>query len=107
MIADRKILFIGSYNLDPRSRNINSEVNIVLEGESGSIARELAKEFYEVDLNFARRVTYREMLSYRRPLELINGLALKIKGFVLPKDLTKISKEAFFLAVARYNEKTW
>jgi cardiolipin synthase C len=39
-VADRRRAFVGSYNLDPRSRSINTEMGIVF--ESDSLANELA-----------------------------------------------------------------
>ena len=39
-VADRKVAFVGSFNLDPRSKSINTEMGIVF--ESDSIANQLA-----------------------------------------------------------------
>lgn len=33
-VADRRTTIIGSYNLDPRSRNINSEIGLLIESEA-------------------------------------------------------------------------
>jgi putative cardiolipin synthase len=33
-VADRKISFVGSFNLDPRSKSINTEMGIIFESES-------------------------------------------------------------------------
>ena len=40
--VDRKLAFIGSYNLDPRSRNINTEMGVVI--DSPELAEELAQK---------------------------------------------------------------
>ncbi len=41
MVVDRKTLFVGSMNLDPRSANINTEMGLVI--ESPQLARELLR----------------------------------------------------------------
>ena len=33
-VADRKISFVGSFNLDPRSKSINTEMGIIFESDS-------------------------------------------------------------------------
>lgn len=40
-VADRRVAFVGSFNLDPRSKSINTEMGIVF--ESNSIANQLAE----------------------------------------------------------------
>jgi putative cardiolipin synthase len=30
MVVDRKALFVGTYNLDPRSENLNTEVGVII-----------------------------------------------------------------------------
>ncbi len=56
MVIDRKRVFIGSMNLDPRSWEINSEMGIVV--ESPGLARELAKIIeHDMDPENAWRVT--------------------------------------------------
>jgi putative cardiolipin synthase len=42
-VIDRERVFVGSMNLDPRSKNINSEMGVVI--ESPSLAAELARLF--------------------------------------------------------------
>ena len=41
LVADRRHLFIGSYNLDPRSLNINTEMGIIV--DSPELGRQLAE----------------------------------------------------------------
>jgi putative cardiolipin synthase len=41
MVIDSKILFIGTFNLDPRSANLNTEVGILV--ESPELARQVAR----------------------------------------------------------------
>ena len=40
-VADRRISFVGSFNLDPRSKSINTEMGIIF--ESDSISNHLAE----------------------------------------------------------------
>jgi len=40
-VADRRISFVGSFNLDPRSKSINTEMGIILESET--ISNDLAQ----------------------------------------------------------------
>jgi putative cardiolipin synthase len=45
-VFDRKRLFIGSMNLDPRSLRINTEVGLII--DSPELAREVARRFGEI-----------------------------------------------------------
>lgn len=47
LVVDDRVAFIGSYNLDPRSENLNTEVGLVI--EDGALARDLRREI-EADL---------------------------------------------------------
>jgi phosphatidylserine/phosphatidylglycerophosphate/cardiolipin synthase-like enzyme len=47
MVVDDRVAFVGSYNLDPRSENLNTEVGLLI--EDGVIARELRSEI-ETDM---------------------------------------------------------
>ena len=105
LVADSKIAFIGSYNLDPRSREINSEVGLLF--ESKSLAGELAKEFHDVDLRFAKRVGYDEMIDFRQPVHLLEAFWLKLKGGYKDFGLSDVGKKRFFYHIARYDESTW
>jgi phosphatidylserine/phosphatidylglycerophosphate/cardiolipin synthase-like enzyme len=42
LVVDDRIAFVGSYNLDPRSENLNTEVGLLIEDER--LARELRAE---------------------------------------------------------------
>jgi putative cardiolipin synthase len=68
-IVDREVLFLGSFNFDPRSRNINTELGVMI--ESAELASEvsdrthapLAEAAYRVDVderNRLRWTTYEE-----------------------------------------------
>jgi putative cardiolipin synthase len=44
-VYDRKVVFIGSFNLDPRSENLNTEIGILV--ESPELGREVARNILE------------------------------------------------------------
>ncbi len=107
MIVDRTVIFIGSYNFDPRSRNINSEVGVVFEGRTKKLGEELANTFYNSDLGFSQRVSFRDMISYRKPVRFLEAMILKSQGYQLDSSLKQVFKEDFFMKVAKYNEDMW
>lgn len=61
-VFDRRISLVGSYNLDPRSRSLNSETAIVF--ENPILSGYLAKSFYENDLDFSRQITLEESRAF-------------------------------------------
>jgi putative cardiolipin synthase len=61
-VFDRHVSIVGSYNLDPRSRTLNSETAIVF--ESADLSRQLADRFYENDLGFSRRITLEDTKAF-------------------------------------------
>ena len=70
LVVDDRIAFVGSYNLDPRSENLNTEVGLLIEDEA--IARELRAEI-EQDMRPENSwVIARRALPLR--LEVVNGL---------------------------------
>lgn len=64
-LVDRKEVFIGSFNFDPRSANINTELGVIIrspdlaERLGGDIDAALAKQTYEVFLDKKGRVRWR------------------------------------------------
>jgi cardiolipin synthase C len=54
-VFDRRVSIVGSYNMDPRSRTLNSESAIVFENED--LSRQLAEIFFENDLDFSKQIT--------------------------------------------------
>jgi len=54
-VFDRRISIVGSFNIDPRSRTLNSETAIVI--ENGDLSRQLADQFYRNDLELSRQIT--------------------------------------------------
>jgi len=71
-VFDRRYALVGSYNLDPRSKKLNSETAIVF--ESQTLASELARLFYENDLAYSRLVTPKEADEFKTPKDAIYKL---------------------------------
>jgi len=61
-VFDRRVSLVGSYNLDPRSRSLNSETAIVFENQI--LSGYLAKSYYENDLDFSRQITLEESRAF-------------------------------------------
>ena len=70
MVVDDRVAFVGSYNLDPRSENLNTEVGLLIEDEA--LARELRAEIEEDIRPENSWVIARRALPLR--LETVNGL---------------------------------
>ncbi len=70
LVVDGRVAFVGSYNLDPRSENLNTEAGLLVEDES--FARKLSDEI-ERDMQPENSwVIARRALPLR--LEVVNGL---------------------------------
>jgi putative cardiolipin synthase len=61
-VFDRRISIVGSYNMDPRSRSLNSESAIIFESEV--LSRQLADMFYENDLVFSKQITLEDTKTF-------------------------------------------
>ena len=61
-VFDRRVSVVGSYNMDPRSRTLNSESAIVFENEN--LSRQLADMFYRNDLNFSKQLTLEDTQAF-------------------------------------------
>ena len=61
-VFDRRISIVGSYNMDPRSRTLNSESAIVFENDN--LSRQLADMFYKNDLDFSRQITLEDTTAF-------------------------------------------
>lgn len=106
LVADRKNLFIGSYNLDPRSRDINSEVGAMIKSEK--LGRELAEFFFKVDLQYSKHITYEQMLQFRQEPSFLETAWLKLHdNGAGDLSILKNLKRRFFYHVAKYDESTW
>ena len=71
-VFDRRVSVVGSHNMDPRSRTLNSESAIVYESED--LSRQLAEIFYENDLDFSRQITMKEAQEFADPKDAIYKL---------------------------------
>ena len=66
-LVDRRDLFIGSFNFDPRSANINTELGVIIESEKlgeymgGRVDQTLPGNAYEVFLNEDGKIRWRAM----------------------------------------------
>ncbi len=92
MMIDRKRLFVGSLNLDPRSREINSEMGLLI--DSAEMGKELVDRFlaalpelaYRVERGARGRLQWRgqidgvEVIATKEPL---TSWWLRFKAFVL------------------------
>ncbi len=64
-LVDREEVFIGSFNFDPRSANINTELGVIIQSPelavqiAESIDRALAEQTYEVFLDEKKRLRWR------------------------------------------------
>jgi phosphatidylserine/phosphatidylglycerophosphate/cardiolipin synthase-like enzyme len=71
-VFDRRMSIVGSYNMDPRSRKLNSESAIVFENEE--LSRQLADLFYKNDLDFSRQITLEDTKAFVNPKDFLYQL---------------------------------
>jgi len=83
-VFDRRISIVGSYNMDPRSRTLNSESAIVFENEV--LSRQLKDMFYENDLNFSKQITLEDTQAFINPKDAIYQLEREF-GILIEDDL--------------------
>ena len=62
MVAWSYTAIVGSYNMDPRSRTLNSESAIVFENET--LSGQLADMFYQNDLDFSKQITLEDTKAF-------------------------------------------
>ena len=83
-VFDRRVSIVGSYNMDPRSRKLNSESAIVFENDE--LSRQLADLFYKNDLDFSRQITLEEAKGFVDPkdafYQLQKGLGMSVEDFL-------------------------
>ena len=82
-VFDRRISIVGSYNLDPRSRTLNSETAMVF--ENGNLSRQLAGMFYKNDLDFSKQITLEDTRAFPGSKDAIYQLQKEFG--ILVKDL--------------------
>jgi cardiolipin synthase len=71
-VFDRRVSIVGSYNMDPRSRKLNSESAIVFENET--LSRQLADSFYKNDLDFSQQITLEDTREFEDPKDFLYEL---------------------------------
>ena len=71
-VFDRRHALVGSYNLDPRSEQLNSETAVVF--ESDTLSAELARTFYENDLAYSRRISPEDAKEFKDPSDALYKL---------------------------------
>ncbi len=75
-VFDRRVSIVGSYNMDPRSRKLNSESALVFENEV--LSRRLKDMFYENDINFSRQISIEDTEEFNDPEDAIYQLQKNI-----------------------------
>jgi len=71
-VFDRRYSLVGSYNLDPRSEQLNSETAVVF--ESKELSTDLARIFYESDLAYSRKVSTQAANEFNEPSDALYKL---------------------------------
>ena len=79
-VFDRRISIVGSYNMDPRSRTLNSESAIVFENEN--LSRQLADMFYENDLDFSKQITLEDTQAFTESADAVYQLQKEFGIFI-------------------------
>ncbi len=92
LVIDGRVAFVGSYNLDPRSERLNTEVGLLIEDET--IAREIRAEI-ERDIRPENSwVVARRELPLR--LDVVNGLIAGVLTSLSPLDVWPIQNTSCF-----------
>jgi putative cardiolipin synthase len=79
-VFDRRISILGSYNMDPRSRALNSETAIVFENKE--LSQQLADMFYENDLDFSTQIILEDTKAFTESKDAIYQLRKKFGIFI-------------------------
>ncbi|MEN8760490.1 MAG: phosphatidylserine/phosphatidylglycerophosphate/cardiolipin synthase family protein [Desulfobacterales bacterium] len=83
-VFDRRVSIVGSYNMDPRSRTLNSESAIVFENRN--LSRQLADMYYENDLDFSKQITLEDTVAFTDSADAVYQLE-KDFGIFIEDDL--------------------
>jgi len=79
-VFDRRVSVVGSYNMDPRSRTLNSESAIVFENEN--LSWQLADMFYENDLDFSGQITLEDTKAFTESADAVYQLEKEFGIFI-------------------------
>ncbi len=82
-VIDEKIVIGGSYNLDPRSANLNSETVIVF--QQPILATQLVQFIKENDLKKSILITKEQAETFKKPEKIEDKLLLYIWNFLAPQ----------------------
>lgn len=82
-VIDEKIVIGGSYNLDPRSANLNSETVIVF--QQPVLATQLVQFIKENDLKKSILITKEQVETFKKPEKIDDELLLYIWNFLAPQ----------------------
>jgi phosphatidylserine/phosphatidylglycerophosphate/cardiolipin synthase-like enzyme len=83
-VFDCRVSIVGSYNMDPRSRTLNSESAIVFENKN--LSRQLADMYYENDLDFSKQITLEDTVAFSDSADAVYQLQ-KDFGIFIENDL--------------------
>lgn len=76
MVIDKRLVFIGTFNLDPRSANLNTEVGVLIESEA--LARQLTAS---IEQDMEADNSWRTTMNFAPDFEASRGKRLQL-GFV-------------------------
>jgi phosphatidylserine/phosphatidylglycerophosphate/cardiolipin synthase-like enzyme len=79
-VFDRRVSVVGSHNMDPRSRTLNSESVIVFENEN--LSGQLADMFYENDLDFSKQITLEDTKAFTESADAVYQLQKEFGIFI-------------------------
>jgi len=79
-VFDRRVSVVGSYNMDPRSRTLNSESAIVFENEN--LSWQLADMFYENNLDFSGQITLEDTKAFTESADAVYQLEKEFGIFI-------------------------
>lgn len=82
-IFDRKAVIIGSHNIDPRSKNLDSENMVAFEDEELA-ARQLSEFEADIGPNFSRKISLAEAILYTDPDNILQKLQTTFMVDLIP-----------------------
>ncbi len=82
-VIDGRRSLVGSYNLDPRSEQLNSETAIVF--EQPELSGRLRDAFYNNDLSYSREVTAAQAAKFEKPDDVVERFRTSIGHLFEPE----------------------
>lgn len=105
MIVDKKLVIVGSYNLDARSLYYNGEIILYL--KQPDVANELRNYFFNHDLQYAKKIDYSQILEWHKMPSILQSVYLKLKGHFPDESLWSLWKNKFLLNIALMTRDAW